>query len=190
MRLDVYDFDHTLYDGDTIVDFWLFSIRRHPALLRYLPRQLWALIRKGLQLTDTRGAKDGFQCYFEGIELSSEARAFWRSERARKKLYDWHRSRPDDLPRVIASASARLVLEPIAEYLKADAIIATEVEPSTGKLLGPNCRGARKIEVMTERFPGFSIRAMYTDDVKADGPLLALAEEKYVARKGKVTRLS
>ena len=33
MRIDVYDFDGTIYDGDSTVDFTRFCLRRHPAVL-------------------------------------------------------------------------------------------------------------------------------------------------------------
>ena len=39
MRIDVYDFDGTIYDGDSTVDFWLYCLRRKPSLLRFLPHQ-------------------------------------------------------------------------------------------------------------------------------------------------------
>ncbi len=32
MRIDVYDFDGTIYDGDSTVDFTRFCLRRHPAV--------------------------------------------------------------------------------------------------------------------------------------------------------------
>ena len=38
MRIDVYDFDGTIYDGDSTVDFTRFCLRRHPAVLAGLKR--------------------------------------------------------------------------------------------------------------------------------------------------------
>ena len=38
MLIDVYDFDGTIYDGDSTADFVLFAIRRHPNVLLGLPR--------------------------------------------------------------------------------------------------------------------------------------------------------
>ena len=40
MRIDVYDFDGTIYDGDSTVDFTLFCLRRHPGVLAGLPKFL------------------------------------------------------------------------------------------------------------------------------------------------------
>ena len=36
--MNVYDFDKTIYDGDSSVDFYKFSLKRHPKLAR-----LWLL---------------------------------------------------------------------------------------------------------------------------------------------------
>ena len=35
----------------------------------------------------------------------------------------------------------------------------------------------------------YTVRAMYTDDAKADGPLLAIAKEKYIVTHGSVKRV-
>ena len=40
MLIDVYDFDGTIYDGDSTVDLVKFCIRRHPSLLSGLPGML------------------------------------------------------------------------------------------------------------------------------------------------------
>ena len=44
MLIDVYDFDGTIYDGDSTVDLVLFCLRRHPALLTGLPGMLPRLV--------------------------------------------------------------------------------------------------------------------------------------------------
>lgn len=41
MRIDVYDFDGTIYDGDSTVDFTRFCLRRHPGVLAGL-QSFWA----------------------------------------------------------------------------------------------------------------------------------------------------
>ena len=40
-KIDVYDFDGTIYDGDSTVDFFLFSLRRNPKILFQLPIIIW-----------------------------------------------------------------------------------------------------------------------------------------------------
>lgn len=123
------------------------------------------------------------------MQLEEEVEAFWASEKTRRKLVSFLSERPSDLPRVVASASARLVLLPVADLLTVDAIIGTEINPDTGALVGENCKGEAKVTAIAKHFPDFTVRAMYTDDTKADGPLLRLAEEQYLVKKGHITRL-
>ena len=43
--MNIYDFDKTLYGSDSTMDFILFSIRKHPGLIRYLPIQARAFLK-------------------------------------------------------------------------------------------------------------------------------------------------
>lgn len=35
--MNVYDFDKTIYDGDSTADFYMFSLKRHKMILTLLP---------------------------------------------------------------------------------------------------------------------------------------------------------
>ena len=41
----VFDFDNTIYDGESVIDFYLFSLRRNPKVARYVPVVLYHLLR-------------------------------------------------------------------------------------------------------------------------------------------------
>ena len=65
--------------------------------------------------------------------------------------------------------------------------IAHELQLSnvkTGTLIGKNCKGEEKLRRIEQNIGPFEIRAMYTDDAKADGPLLAAAQEGYIVTHG------
>ena len=34
--MNVYDFDNTIYDGESVFDFYHYSVRKQPKLIRYL----------------------------------------------------------------------------------------------------------------------------------------------------------
>lgn len=36
----VFDFDNTIYDGESVIDFYLFSLRRNPKVARYVPVEI------------------------------------------------------------------------------------------------------------------------------------------------------
>ena len=42
MKVNVYDFDHTVYAGDSSVEFYLFCVKKQPDILRFFA---WAGFR-------------------------------------------------------------------------------------------------------------------------------------------------
>lgn len=190
MLIDVYDFDGTIYDGDSTVDFVRFALRRHPQVIAGLPHVALA----ALPLAFGRGSLTQFKSVLFGemsrrFSLSEEADAFWKSEQTRKKLGEWFASTPRDLPIVIASASPEFELLHAARLLGVPRLIGTQCDTRTGQLIGRNCKGEEKIARIREVMGPFEVRAMYTDDAKADGPLLAIAREKYIVTHGQVKKI-
>ncbi len=190
MRIDVYDFDGTIYDGDSTVDYVRFCLRRHPGLLRCLPRVAGAALALAAGRSSlTRFKSALFGAMSRRIDLQAEAAAFWRSEGARAKLGAWFYDTPRDLPIVIASASPEFELRHAADILGVGTLIGTRCDMRSGELVGKNCKGAEKIARIRALFGEFEVRAMYTDDAKADGPLLAIASERYLVTHGRVERI-
>lgn len=190
MLIDVYDFDGTIYDGDSTVDFVRFALRRHPAITVGLPRVALA----ALELAAGRGNLTRFKSVLFGemskrFDLEAEADAFWKSERTRGRLGAWFFDTPRDLPVVIASASPEFELKHAAKLLGVQHLIGTQCDMKTGELTGKNCKGAQKIARIREILGPFEVRAMYTDDAKADGPLLDIAQQRYIVTHGQVKRI-
>ena len=40
MKVNLYDFDKTIYDGDSSIDFFMFCLRKKIVILKYLPKQI------------------------------------------------------------------------------------------------------------------------------------------------------
>ena len=189
MLIDVYDFDGTIYDGDSTADFVLFCLRRHPQMIKSLPAVTAAALRlaaKKISLTQFKSALFGEMV--RRMDLEAEADAFWKDMKTRAKLGPWFFDTPRDLPIVIASASPEFELRHAAKILGVSTLIGTQCDTKTGQLIGLNCKGAQKIDRIREVMGEFEVRAMYTDDAKADGPLLAIAAERYIVTHGKVER--
>lgn len=189
MLIDVYDFDGTIYDGDSTADFVLFCLRRHPGMIASLPRVADAalcLAVKRINLTRFKSVLFGEMS--RRFSLEAEADAFWQSEKTRAKLGAWFFDTPRDIPIVIASASPEFELCHATKILGVETLIGTRCNMKTGELYGKNCKGAEKIERIREMLGDFEVRAMYTDDAKADGPLLAIAKEKYIVTHGNVEK--
>ena len=192
MEIDVFDFDGTIYDGDSTVDFLKFALSRRPLLLLCLIPPLAASGLSALagRFSLTRFKSGLFSALARHLDLSEEGRRFWAEGKTREKLGAWFLNRPRRLPAVIASASPDFELGPAAELLGADLLVCTRCDPATGKLLGENCKSSEKIRRIGEALGEYDVRAMYTDDPRADAPLLRLARERYLVRHGRVSRLA
>lgn len=191
MLIDVYDFDGTIYDGDSTADFVCFALRRHPGMIAGLPRVAFAALRlAGGNIGLTQFKSVLFREMSRRFSLEEEADAFWKSVKTRAKLGPWFFDTPRDIPIVIASASPEFELKHAAQILGVKTLIGTRCNMQTGELFGKNCKGAEKIKRIGEMFGDFEVRAMYTDDAKADGPLLAIAKERYIVTHGKVEKQS
>ena len=189
MLIDVYDFDGTIYDGDSTVDFTRFCLRRHPSLLLALPRFAWVCLRLAAGRAGLREMKSVlFSEMARRFSLEDEARQFWQQPKTRAKLGAWFETTPRDVPIVIASASPEFELRYAAALLGVETLIVTRCDTATGLLTGPNCKGEEKLRRMEEAVGPYTIRAMYTDSVKSDGPLLRKAQQGYILRHGAVSR--
>ena len=173
MRIDVYDFDGTIYDGDSTVDFVFFCLRRHPNVIAGLPHLVAAAVKiKSRGLTQFKSVLFGEMA--KRFDLEREAALFWQSEKIKAKLGKWFETRPRDL-------------QYAAKLLGVKTLIGTRCDAKTGRLIGKNCKGEEKLRRIAEVVGAFEIRAMYTDDAKADGPLLACAEEGYIVTHGRLS---
>jgi len=140
--MNVYDFDKTIFAEDSTVAFYFFEIRRHPALLRYAPRQLYGFAGYFLRLRNITETKKYFYRYLQGIEdVDSELKLFW--DRNIDKVYDWYRKqkREDDL---IISASADWLVKEAMSRLGVKNVIGSLVDKKTGEVLSPNCSRDRR----------------------------------------------
>ena len=188
MWIDVYDFDGTVFRGDTVFAFWFYCLRGRPALVRHLPRQLAALAMMACGRWDFARGKGAFLRFLRDVDLDGAVERFWADPKTLRRVAPWFAGRDPALPAVIATASPEVLIAPFAKKHGAR-LIGTRIDPKTGELTSPNCRGAEKVNRLREALPDFRIRAMCTDDPRADAPLLELAQQKYVVRRGEVKRM-
>lgn len=181
--MNVYDFDKTVYQGDSTKDFYFFLLCRHPKLIRYLPRQITGTFRylKG-QYTKTEW-KEAFFSFLTGIsDYDREVVLFW--DRKERKIAAWYRKqkRPDD---VIISASPAFLLTEICRRLEILPPIASVVDAKTGKFIGENCKSEEKVRRFLECFPHEKIDSFWSDS-PSDLPMARLAEHAYLVKKNKI----
>lgn len=175
--MNVYDFDKTIYDGDSTMDFVAWCIRRKPSLaLRLLP----GTISFGgylLNQCDKTHFKEKFYAFLRYIPSAEDWVAeFW--EEYRDKVKDWYllQKQEDD---VIISASPEFLLRPICAQLGIRHLLASRVDSGTGMYLGRNCYGEEKVKRFRKEFGNTEIDAFYSDSL-SDAPMANLAKSAYL----------
>ena len=178
--MNLYDFDHTIYPGDSTLDFWRFCLLRHPGALLSLPGAVLygGLFRLGLCSRET--FKGRFYRFLRHVpNAEREAEAFW--DRNLSRIYPWYleRRRGDDL---ILSASPEFLIRPACRRLGVEGI-ATQVSPETGALRGPTRRGEEKAVRLRRARPEALVEEFYSDSL-SDTPLARLALRAYLVKAG------
>ena len=182
-RMNAYDFDHCIYAGDCTIDFYRFCLKRKPALLRYLPRQLWGFLLFAFGFMTKTAFKERFFCFLQGVDDRAEAlELFWSTHK--EKIYSWYIERRSENDLVI-SASPEFLLKPICELLGVKHLIASRVDPETGKFEGENCYGAEKPRRLSEELGISSVETFYSDSL-SDSPMAQISKTSFMVRKGEL----
>lgn len=173
--MNVYDFDKTIYDGDSSMDFYRFCLRSDLRLMRFWPKQLWGLIGYQASGRASTRYKSFFLAYLRGVrDLPDVVARFWDAHRHKLKGWYLAQKRADD---VIISASPVFLLRPICAELGVS-LIATEVDEKSGALRGRNCRGNEKPLLFREKYPDAVIEEFYSDS-NSDVSMARLAARAY-----------
>ena len=178
MQRNVYDFDNTIYRGDSSVDFFRHCAGKFPRIyfcaIASVP---WFLLML-LGLADKTRVKQRFYRYLRHVpDVREEVERFWLTHD--KNLKDWYfaQKREDDL---IISASPEFLLEPLMKRLGLN-MLASRVAPDTGVYEGNNCHGEEKVRRMREAYPETQIEKFYSDSMN-DLPLARLAREAFMVK--------
>ena len=181
--MNIYDFDHTIYNGDSSVDFWLFALCRKPYLVVFLPLQIYGTALFLLGIYSKERMKEAFFIFIRHVPLDKMTANFW--ERNRSKIKPWYLRQKQDSD-VIISASPAFLLEPVVCGYLGVALIASRIDTNTGKYIGKNCFGKEKITRLYEIYPDCIIESFYSDSY-TDTALARLAKKAFFVRKATVT---
>lgn len=186
----VYDFDKTIYNGETSTDFMLFFLKRNP---RYIIRICNVLYSLFYYKKDLKKSKEIFFRILNGVNiefLKEEINEFWEVKKG--KIFSWvydeileNKKVADEL--ILISATPSIFLEKISKELGFDKLLGTEFENTNklfdSKIKGANCKGKVKVNRLNEYINNYTILKFYSDSM-SDKPLFDLANEKIFINKG------
>ncbi len=181
--MNVYDFDGTIYDGDSTVDFYRFAVRTNPLLIRHLPKQLLGFLKYAMKKIDKTEMKECFFCFLSGIDTDRLVEQFWNTHQ--NKIYDWYFAQQEETD-IIISASPEFLLQPICNKLGVQYLIASKVDNSNGKFLRKNCRGKEKVVRLYEELGINHVDQFYSDSM-SDLPMAEIADKTFMIKNGVIT---
>lgn len=181
--MNVYDFDGTLYDGDSTMDLYKYCLLRRPYIVFCLPGQLIARSQHRKGRIDRTKLKERYYRFFRYVDIEKMSRRFWDSHMDR--IFPWYaeQQKDDDL---VISASPEFHIKEVCSRLGIRDVIASQVDPRTGLYDGINCRDEEKVRRFREVYGDAQIDEFYSDS-EHDIPLAKIAKRAFLIKDGKIT---
>ena len=173
--MDIYDFDGTLYRGDSTADFLRFCLLRHPRIAFSMPRTgVAAMACYGMHAIDKTQFKSVLYRFLTMLpDVDREVYEFWCEHES--NLCGPCTPAEGDL---VISAGPEFLLRGTCKRRGLD-LIASQVDPHTGRTLGPNCSGGEKVVRLRERYPDVRIERFFSDS-RNDDSLARLAAQAFM----------
>ena len=185
--MNVFDFDKTVYDGDSTVDLCLYLMGRYPVVISDFISNLPVVISYKRGKISKTGMKESlYKCFRRVPNMEKELERFWDGHMKNVEKWYLDMKREDD---VIISASPEFLLAECCRRLGIKYLIASRVDPKTGKYDGLNCYGREKPKRFDERFGSErreDIEAFYSDSY-SDAPMAVISKKAYLVKKHSLT---
>lgn len=174
--INIYDFDDTIYDGDSSIDFFKYCLKRNKKVLFTLPSIFFAFGLYMLKIKEKEYFKSKFFAfvkYFDNIE--SVVNDFWKDNYC--KIKEFYKVEHKDTD-IIISASPEFLLKPVSKKYKFE-LIASKVSLKTGEF-EKNCYGEEKVKRLNEF--GYNTCNKFYSDSLSDLPLKNISKQSYIVK--------
>lgn len=183
MQMILYDFDGTIYDGDSSVDFFKYCLKHNKKIYKRFPKMILAFFRYKTKYINITECKEELFSFLNDVEnIDKMVENFWKENEKKVKKFYLEKDHSND---IIISASPEFLLNPICNKLKVKDLIASNVDKHNGKFYEPNNSKEVKVKNFYQKYPKAIIKEMYSDSDN-DKPLLDLAEKSYFVKKNKL----
>ncbi len=187
--MNVFDFDNTIYDGESIIDFFFWYCKKDKTLLKYIPSIIKALLKykKGsitIEEALTRYGKTITDFYVNHISLGDDFVTFWDNNMHKIKPFYGEIHSEDDL---IISCSPEISLQIICDRLGIKKYIGTSINEKNGEITRL-CFRENKVKAFFEEYPNTKIENFYTDSLN-DQPLIDISKNAYLVKGKKIIKI-
>lgn len=177
--MNVYDFDNTIYRGDSTFHFVLWLFRRRPLTLLSLPRTAVCGLLYGLRQMEKLQFKQNLYHMFVYVkDMDAAVQEFADSHMDHIKGWYAEQQKEDDL---VISASPEFLIRAMCSRAGIRHVMASRVDMHSGIYDGLNCHGEEKVRRYGEAFHGVRPAGFWSDSL-SDSPMACLAEEAWLVR--------
>lgn len=182
----VYDFDNTIYNGESVVDFFMFLLNKEKKLFVFLPIVSYIAVLYKTGKLDTKQVYQLANNYSDVVKKYQDVadkyiEEFWEENIHKLKKGFLEHITPDD---IIITASPNILIQKIQPYLKTKRIICTDYDLENGKL-NFLCLGKNKVDALKKQYPDITIDEFYTDSLN-DMPLIDISKTAYLVAGNKM----
>lgn len=183
--MNVYDFDNTIYDGESIYDFFFFVLKKNPYLIIHIPKVVNCLLKhKQNKITIDKLIEVCEKIVRDFLKNNKEdtdtiIENFWKKNKKKLKSEFIKKLTKED---VIITGCPNFLMDYL--NLPVREVIGTDYDIKEGKMKFL-CFGENKVKIFNERFPNEKINEFYTDSL-SDSPLMQLANRGYLVKKNKI----
>lgn len=188
--MKVFDFDNTIYDGESLLDFFCFCIKIKKSLIFKIPTVLYTAILYKMNKLSIDNLYEKASKLTKVITSNKEdvdmyVKKFWLKNKIKLKQNMLDKITEED---IIITASPDILIKGISSELKTKNIISSKLNVNTGKFEFI-CFRENKVTIFKEKYPNAIIDEFYTDSM-ADLPLMKMAKNVYLVNKDKIKQLN
>ena len=187
--MKVFDFDNTLYHGESSVDLALYMIRTNKKVIKYLPSIFFNLIKYKLCRVEKKKMIIAINDFLKNAlhdkdEIFNSVDGFWQKNLCKldKKML-----RKINKKDVIITAGPDFLINGIRSYLKTENIICSRIDADKMKVKYLNF-GDNKVKKYNSIYGSKNIDCFYTDSYN-DKALMDISDRVYIVKKGKIKRI-
>jgi len=187
--MNVYDFDNTIYDGESPFELFFFYLKKNPFLIKFMPKVIIYLFKYKLRKVSMESLIKDHLYFAEDLirglkNYEADLAAFWDKRMHKIKPFYFSQQHDDDL---IVSASPEVLLSVLCKRINIRNFIGTTLDFDIGKITFA-CFRENKALAFKKHYPNTIIENFYTDSMN-DKPLMDLSNNVFLVKGHKIRQI-
>ncbi len=183
----VFDFDNTIYDGESGFDIFAYFLKKDPkGLAKYAPKFLECFIKYKRQKITVEEVLNDYGLFLKEYcgripDIYGEFEKFWDLNQGNIKSFYYDIQDEGD---IIVSACPLCLLQIMCDRLGIKNVIGSDLNPITGEIHNI-CYKERKVTAFREKYGDVTIDEFYTDSM-SDKPMMDISKNVFLVNGNKI----